>query len=84
MILHGPVLALLFGAVAVACVLLYSARDAVRILRRWDLRSGSEAQLALERRTYLITTILTWTFCFQLVSLLLFMPIGVGAEGYLE
>lgn len=73
MILHGPVLALLLGAIAVACVLLYSARDAVQILRRWDLGSGSELQLALERRTYLITTILTWTFCFQLVSLLLFI-----------
>jgi hypothetical protein len=72
-ILHGPALALLLGAVAVACVLLYSARDAARILRRWDLHSGSELQLALERRTYLITTILTWTFCFQLVSLLLFI-----------
>lgn len=29
-----------------------------RILRRWDINSGSELQLRLERRTYLISTLL--------------------------
>ena len=51
--------------------MLYSARLGVTILRRWDLTSGSELQLALERRTYLVSTILTNAFGFQLVSLFL-------------
>ena len=34
----------------------------IRIIRRWDLTSGSEEQLALERRTYLISTILSYVF----------------------
>lgn len=76
MILHPAVLSLLVGSWVVAGVLLYSSGHAVRILRRWDRGSGSEGQLALERRTYLITTILTWCFGFQLASLLLFVYVA--------
>jgi len=44
----------------------------LQILRRWDLKSGSEVQLALERRTYLISTLLAYGFGAQLLSLFLF------------
>ena len=81
MILHPAVLSLLVGSWIVAGVLLYSARHAVRILRHWDGKSGSERQLALERRTYLITTILTWAFAFQLASLLLFVYVADDLSG---
>jgi len=70
-ILHPAVIALLVSSLAITGLVLYSARLGVTILRRWDLTSGSELQLALERRTYLVSTILTNAFGFQLVSLFL-------------
>ncbi|MBI5015028.1 MAG: hypothetical protein HZB55_05995 [Deltaproteobacteria bacterium] len=76
MILHPPVVALLAGSVLVGLVLLHASRFAVQILRRWDLASGSELQLALERKTYLITTVLFWAFLFQLGSLFLFVYVA--------
>lgn len=71
MIFHPAVIALLVSSVAITGLVLYSAGLGVTILRRWDLASGSELQLALERRTYLVSTILTNAFAFQLVSLFL-------------
>jgi len=50
---------------------LYSAALGARILRRWDIRSGSELQLSLERRTYLVSTVLAYALGFQLASLFL-------------
>jgi hypothetical protein len=70
-IFHPAVIALLVSSVAITGLVLYSASLGVTILRRWDLASGSELQLALERRTYLVSTILTNAFAFQLVSLFL-------------
>ena len=59
---------------ALVCLMtLYAAYHGVVILRRWDISSGSELQLALERRTYLISTVLTYVIGFQLVSLFLFV-----------
>jgi len=75
-ILHPAILSLLLGSAVVAGVLLYAAGHAVRILRHWDIRSGSERQLALERRTYLLTTIVTWTLVFQAASLLLYVHVA--------
>ena len=54
-------------------MLLYSSWFGLGILRQWDLSSGSEQQLGLERRTYLISTILSYAFGFQLISLFLFI-----------
>jgi hypothetical protein len=73
MLLHPAVIALLGVSVLMSFMLLYAAYYGVLILRRWDLASGSEQQLALERRTYLISTILTYAFGFQLLSLFLYM-----------
>jgi len=75
-ILHPAILSLLLGSAVIAGVLLYAARHALSILRHWDIRSGSERQLALERRTYLLTTILTWTLIFQAASLLLYIHVA--------
>lgn len=54
-------------------MVLYAAYHGLRILRGWDLESGSEAQLALERKTYLISTLLAYALGFQLLSLFLFV-----------
>lgn len=54
-------------------MLFYAACHGVRIIRRWDIKSGSELQLDLEKRTYLISTLMTYALGFQLLSLFLFI-----------
>ena len=71
MILHPAIIALLVASVLISSLVLYALWYGVRILRSWDLRSGSSLQLDLERRTYLISTVLAYVFGFQLVSLFL-------------
>jgi hypothetical protein len=73
MLFQPAIIALLLGSVLVSLMLLYSSYYGLRILARWDIRSGSELQLTLERRTYLISTLLTYAFGFQLLSLFLFI-----------
>ena len=86
MILHPPIVALLMGSVLVSFLLVLVSWYAVRILRHWDLASGSELQLGLERRTYLVSTVMGYACAFQVVSLFLFVytaddlaPLFVGA-----
>jgi hypothetical protein len=86
MILHPGILALLVSSLLIGGMVLYSAICGVGILRGWDINSGSDRQLFLERKTYLISTILGYFLAFQLVSLFLFIysadsicPLFVGA-----
>jgi hypothetical protein len=73
MILQPGILALLVSSLLISLMTLYACGYGVQILRRWDIASGSELQLALERRTYLISTIVGYFLAFQLVSLFLFI-----------
>ena len=73
MILHPNILALLVSSLLISLMLLYSSYYGIRILRSWDILSGSELQLKLERRTYLISTIVSYFLVFQLASLFLFI-----------
>ena len=73
MILNPGILSLLISSILISLMTLYAAGYGVLILRRWDITSGSELQLALERRTYLISTIVSYFLAFQLVSLFLFI-----------
>lgn len=73
MILHPAVLALVGSSVLLGGLLVYSAWWAARILASWDLASGSELQLALERRTHLVSTILGYLLVFELATLFLFV-----------
>jgi hypothetical protein len=73
MIFNPLALALLSGSFLVVAILLYASWYGIRILWRWDIRSGSELQLGLERRTYLISTIMAYALGFQLLSLFLFV-----------
>jgi hypothetical protein len=73
MILHPSIIALLTGSLLASAMLLYAAFFAVLILRFWNLASGSELQLSLERRTYLLATVMSCTFVFQILSLFLFI-----------
>jgi len=86
MIFHPGILALLLGSGLISAMLCYSAYHGMQIIRHWDIDSGSERQLELERRTYLVSTIMTYALGFQILSLFLFIytadtlsPLFVGA-----
>ncbi|OGU18375.1 MAG: hypothetical protein A2076_05450 [Geobacteraceae bacterium GWC2_53_11] len=73
MILQPAALALVLIALLVSGLGIYAGYYGVRILKRWDPASGSEGQLELERRTYLISTIMNYVLGFELMSLFLFI-----------
>ena len=73
MILHPAILALLTGEFLTCLMMLYAGWHGVRILRDWDLKSGSELQLELEKCTYLISTLVSYALAFELISLFLFI-----------
>jgi hypothetical protein len=86
MIFHPAIIGLFLSSILIGFMVLYCAFYGIRIVRRWDILSGSELQLTLERRTYLISTFLSYIFGFQLLSLFLFIfttdelhPFFVGA-----
>ncbi len=73
MILHPAIVALLLASVLITFMVVYAAFFGGRIIRHWDIASGSETQLALERSTYLISTLLACAFAFQITSLFLYI-----------
>ena len=73
MIINPAIIALISGSMLITAFAFYALAAALRILRHWDIRSGSEGQLALERRTYLISTIFSYLLGFELFSLFLFI-----------
>ncbi|MFA5111469.1 MAG: hypothetical protein WC443_08700 [Desulfobaccales bacterium] len=73
MIFKPGIIALLTISLLLSGMLLYSAFYGVSILRYWDIKSGSERQLRLERRTYLISSIMGYALVFQLFSFFLFI-----------
>jgi hypothetical protein len=86
MLFHPAVLSLYLFSILISLMVLYAAFYGVQILMRWNLQSGSELQLSLEKKTYLISTLLTYLFSFQLISLFSFThtvehlhPLFVGA-----
>lgn len=86
MVFHPAIIGLYVASLLISFMMIYSAYYGIQILRRWDIRSGSELQLVLERKTYLISTLLTYIFGFQLISFFLYIftadrlhPLFVGA-----
>ena len=86
MILHPTVIANLLASCIASGMILYAVFYGVQILKSWDIESGSELQLVLERKTYLISTLLAYVFGLQLLSLFLYIftadsltPLFVGA-----
>lgn len=73
MLLNPAIMALILVSAVVSMMLLLASGFALQLVRHWDIGSGSELQLNLERRTYLISTLVTWAFAAELVSLLLFV-----------
>jgi hypothetical protein len=69
--LHPAVIALLTGSVLVTLMTAYAAWWGWRIIDGWDLQSGAEKQLVLAEKTYLVSTLMVWSFGFQILSLFL-------------
>ncbi|MDK9720718.1 MAG: hypothetical protein OEL53_05990 [Rhodospirillales bacterium] len=73
MLFHPSIIALLLASALSSLALVGSALFAVTLLRHWNLSSGSERQIVLEQRTYLVTTVLKLALFFEAGSLLLFV-----------
>lgn len=73
MILHPGILALLFGSAITLLMLLYAAIIGAQIVFRWDYHSSSAYQLRLERKTYLVSTLVSYAFGFQIAAAVLFI-----------
>lgn len=72
MIFQPAALALLLASSLNALLLLGSGVFALHLLRHWNPASGSERQIALERRTYLVGTLVGLSLLLGLPSLALF------------
>ena len=73
MIFQPAIIALLLASLVSVAMLLAAAPFAAQVIRHWDIGSGSERQLRLERRTYLFSTLTVFVMATQLAALLLFV-----------
>lgn len=53
--------------------LIYASIFAFHVIRSWDLSSGSERQILMERKTYLVSTVVSHITGVEILSLLLFV-----------
>jgi hypothetical protein len=81
-VLHPNVLTLLLSSALICFMVVLSAGYGWQIVRRWDIHSGSELQLSLERKTYLVSTLLSYAMAFQLASLFLYIYTANALAGY--
>jgi len=86
MILHPGILALLLGSLLTLAAVLVCAWIAIQVLRYWAPDRADQRQLSLERRTYLVSTLVNYALAFSILSLPLFLftvddlhPLFVGA-----
>ena len=98
MLMSPAVIALIAASLLVAAFTLYACGLGLRILWQWDPDSDGEKQLEMERKTYLVSSILSHGLAVELVSLFLIIAVlgsilagwatpteaaGVGATGAL-
>lgn len=67
------VIALMVGQVSSLILVSMILLQALRIIGSWSPGSGSELQIIVERKTYLISAVIKYVLIFQVVSLLLFL-----------
>lgn len=73
MLFHPSIIALLTGSLLVSLMVVGSSIFGYKVIRLWDLNSGSDFQLSLERKTYLVSTLMKYSFVFQVLSIFLFV-----------
>jgi hypothetical protein len=86
MTFHPSIVSLQIVSFLITGMVLFCSFQALTIIRKWDISSGSELQLKLERRTYLISSLIALILVFQLASLFSYIctadhlhPFFVGA-----
>lgn len=82
MLFTPAIIALFIGSLITAGLLVGAALAGVPILLHWNLSDGSELQLKLERRTYLISTCVAYAFAFELISMFLFIYTADSLHGF--
>lgn len=73
MMMQPGVLALTVGSSITLLLLLFAMVLGLKILFKWDIRSSSEDQLDLERKTYLVSTLVQYGLLFEVASIFLFI-----------
>jgi len=73
MMLHPGVIALILGSSITLLLLFTASALGIKILIKWDMESSSEDQLILERRTYLVSTLVQYGLIFEILSIFLFI-----------
>lgn len=73
MLFHPGILALVSGSALVTLMMFYAVILGAKVISRWDFQSSSAYQLSLERKTYLISTIMNYVLGFQIIAGLLFI-----------
>ncbi|TKB07282.1 hypothetical protein [Desulforhopalus sp. IMCC35007] len=73
MILHPGIIGLLVGSVITLLMVFHAAVTGAIVLYRWDFSSSSQYQLSLERKTYLVSTLVNYGLAFQVASAVLFV-----------
>lgn len=73
MFLHPGIIALTIGSGIVLLLISSAGVLGIRILRRWDIKSSSEEQLSLERKTYLISALVQYALSFEILFIFLFI-----------
>ena len=73
MILHPGILALIVGSGIVLFMMLVAGWTGLKVLSGWDFESSSAEQLALERKTYLVSTLTSYALGFEVFSSILYL-----------
>ena len=76
MLISPAIIALTAASLMVAGFTLYACGVGMRILVHWDVTSTGEKQLQLERKTYLVSSIVGHMLVIELVSLFLFIAVA--------
>jgi hypothetical protein len=76
MLINPAIIGLTLCSFLVSTAAIYASVLGVQIIRKWDLKSGSRQQLILERKTYLVSTVLNYVIGCELFSLFLFIAMA--------
>ncbi len=73
MLVNPAIIGLLLCSSIVSTAVIYASALGVQMIRKWDLKNSCRQQLILERKTYLVSTVLNYVMGCELFSLFLFV-----------
>ena len=73
MLFQPAIIALVLASALSALMLVGCLPFAIAVLRRWDMASGAESQVRLEKRTYLVATLVRIVLATEAAALVLFV-----------